>query len=280
MEINQLQPKSLFTYFEQILKIPRPSKKEQKIIDFLVDFAKNNNLDFKVDKVGNVIILKPATKGKEKSKTVILQSHLDMVPEKSTNSTHNFETDPIKAYVDSDGWLKSKDTTLGADDGIGIAAAMAVLTSTDIEHPAIEALFTVDEESGMTGAFGIDPNLLKGSILINLDSEDEGELFIGSAGGMDTSATFEFYSEISDKNHIAIEISIDKLHGGHSGDEIHVGYGNAIKFLNRIIYNLNKLIDLRLAFFEGGSLRNAIPKDAKAIITFENNNFENFKKLF
>lgn len=280
MEINQLQPQRLFNYFEQILKIPRPSKKEQKIIDFLVQFAQKNNLQYKVDDVGNVLILKAATKGKENKKTVILQSHLDMVPEKATISQHNFEKDPIIAFVDTDGWVKSKETTLGADDGIGIAAAMAVLTANNIEHPAIEALFTVDEESGMTGAFGIDPNLLNGKILINLDSEDEGELFIGSAGGMDTSAVFEFFNENSDKNHIAIEISIDKLHGGHSGDEIHFGYGNAIKFLNRIIYNLNKLIDLRLARFEGGSLRNAIPKDAKAIITFESNNFENFKKLF
>ncbi len=280
MEIKDLHPKQVFKYFDEILQIPRPSKKEQKIIAYLEDFAKKNNLEYKIDKVGNVLIKKPATAGMEDKPTVILQSHLDMVPEKRTDVDHNFETDPIKAYVDDDGWIKTYGTTLGADDGIGIAAAMAVLTATDIQHPPIEALFTVDEETGMTGAFGIEDGFLTGKILINLDSEDEGEIFIGSAGGMDTSATFEFNAEPIDENAVYFKIVIDKLHGGHSGDEIHKGYGNAIQLLDRFLWNVYNKLGLRLAHFEGGKLRNAIPKDAFAIIAIEKDKEKDFEKLF
>jgi len=242
---NELKPVEVFKYFEEILQIPRPSKHEAKIIQYLVDFAKENNLECKVDSVGNVLIIKEATQGMENKKTVILQSHLDMVPEKLTELEHNFETDSIKAHIE-DGWIKTNGTTLGADDGIGIAAAMAVLASKDLKHGKIEALFTADEETGMTGAFGINEDFLKGSILINLDSEDEGELFIGSAGGVDTQAIFNFTKKEVKSKTIAIEVSIDKLHGGHSGDEIHKGYANAIKLVNRFLWNLWDEMEMQL----------------------------------
>ncbi len=280
MKISELSPKLVFEYFEQILQIPRPSKKEEKMIAFLEDFAKKHNLEYKIDDIGNVLIKKPATEGYEDKPTVILQSHIDMVPEKRTDLDHNFETDPIQAYVADDGWIKTNGTTLGADDGIGVAAAMAVLTDNNLQHPPIEALFTVDEETGLTGAFGIKDEFLEGQILINLDSEDEGELFIGSAGGIDTTATFEYSNERVNKDHIAFEISIDKLHGGHSGDEIHKGYGNAIQMLNRFLWNLNDKIGLRIAKFEGGKLRNAIPKDASAIITIDKEKLPEFEEMF
>lgn len=279
MIFKDLQPKLVFKYFEEILQIPRPSKKEEKIVAYLVDFAKEHNFDCKVDKVGNVLITKPATQGMENKKTVILQSHLDMVPEKRTDLDHNFETDPIKAHIE-DGWVKTNGTTLGGDDGIGIAAAMAVLTEPNLKHPKIEALFTADEETGMTGAFGIKNDFLKGEVLINLDSEDEGELFIGSAGGIDTEAVFEYTAEPANEKDIAIEVLIDKLHGGHSGDEIHNGYGNAIQLINRFLWNVNNKFGIRLSKFEGGTLRNAIPKDAKATFTISSENLDEFNKLF
>ncbi len=280
MKIKELNPKQVFEYFDEILQVPRPSKKEEKIIAYMKKFAEENNLEYKIDDIGNVLIIREATPGMENRKTVILQSHLDMVPEKRTDVEHNFETDPIKAYVDDDGWIKTYGTTLGGDDGIGIAAAMAILTAKDLKLPKIEALFTVDEETGLTGAFGIKDGFLKGDILINLDSEDEGELFIGSAGGIDTSAVFEYTKEPANENDIAIEIQIDKLHGGHSGDEIHKGYGNAIQLVNRFLWNVYQKMGLRLSIFEGGSLRNAIPKDAKAVFTIEKDKLDEFKQLF
>ncbi len=280
MEIKNLKPKEVFGYFDEILKIPRPSKKEEKIIAFMKKFAESNNLDCKIDKKGNVLITKDASEGMEDRKTVILQSHLDMVPEKRTDINHNFETDPIKAFVDSDGWIKSKGTTLGADDGIGVAATMAVLTSKSLKHPKIEALFTVDEETGMTGAFGIQDGFMKGDVLINLDSEDEGELFIGGAGGIDTVAFFEYKKEPANENDLSLEVSIDNLHGGHSGDEIHKGYANAIHLVNRFLWNIYQKIGLKISTFEGGRLRNAIPKDAKAVITIENSKLDKFDEIF
>ncbi len=279
MIFKDLQPELIYKYFEEILQVPRPSKKEEKIIAYLKKFAEANNLDYKIDEIGNVLITKPATSGMEDRKTVILQSHVDMVPEKRTDLIHNFETDPIKAHIE-DGWVKTNGTTLGADDGIGVAAAMAVLTDTKIKHPKIEALFTVDEETGLTGAFGLKDGFMTGTVLINLDSEDEGELFIGSAGGIDTAAVFKYQKEVPVEQDIALEVTIDKLHGGHSGDEIHKGYGNAIQMLNRFLWNVNKEIGLRLSKFEGGSLRNAIPKDAKACFTIKSDKFDAFKKLF
>lgn len=279
MIFKDLQPEVIYKYFNEILQIPRPSKKEEKIIAYMVEFAKSNNLEYKLDDVKNVLILKPATPGMENAKKVILQSHLDMVPEKRTDLDHNFETDPIIAHIE-DGWVKTNGTTLGGDDGIGIAASMAVLAADNLKHGAIEALFTVDEETGMTGAFGLKNGFMDGKILINLDSEDEGELFIGSAGGMDTTAIFEYSKEPANEDDVAVEILIDKLHGGHSGDEIHKGYGNAIQLVNRFLWITNNNFGIRLAHFEGGSLRNAIPKDAKAVFTIPKIRFDEFESSF
>jgi len=280
MEIKNLEPKQVFKYFDEILQIPRPSKKEEKIVAYMKKFAEDNNLQYKIDEVGNVLIIREATPGMENKKTVILQSHLDMVPEKRTDLEHNFETDPIIAHVTSDGWIKTNGTTLGGDDGIGIAASMAILVANDLKLPKIEALFTADEETGMTGAFGIKDGFLEGKILLNLDSEDEGELFIGSAGGIDTVALFEYTKEPANENDISFEVSIDNLHGGHSGDEIHKGYGNAIQLINRFLWNVYQKTGLRLSTFEGGKLRNAIAKDAKAVFTVENDKIDQLNSLF
>ncbi len=271
MTIQDLKPAEIWKYFDEITKIPRPSKKEEKIIQYLLDFAKEHNLEAEKDEVGNVIIRKPGTKGKENHKTVILQSHSDMVCEKNADTEHNFDTDPIQTYIDDD-WVKAKGTTLGGDDGIGIAAALAVLASDKINHPPIEALFTSDEETGMTGAFGLKEGFMKGEILINLDSEDEGELFIGCAGGTDTVAEFSYKKKDVPENSVAYKISVTGLNGGHSGDEIDKGLGNSNKILNRIILNAYNKFGVRLAEFNGGNLRNAIPREAFAVITVKKQN--------
>ncbi len=262
---RDLEPQAIYKYFAEILQVPRPSKKEEKIQAYLIDFAKKNNLAYKKDEVGNVLITKPATAGKENVKTVILQSHSDMVPEKNSDVEHNFETDPILAFIDN-GWIRAKGTTLGADCGIGIAATLAVLVDKEIKHGPIEALFTYDEESGLTGAFGIKEGFLKGEILLNLDSEDEGEIFIGSAGGIDSIINLNYTTEEITQNSEAYTISIDGLNGGHSGDEIHKGHANAIKLLTRFLWNLSKNTNFQLSYFKAGRLRNAIPRDAKATI--------------
>ncbi len=267
MEIKDLQPQKVFQFFDQILKIPRPSKKEEKIVQYLIDFARERGLEYKVDEVGNVVIRKPATKGMENRKPVVLQAHVDMVTEKDTNVEHDFERDPIQAYVDGD-WVKSKGTTLGADDGIGVATILAILDSDDIPHPPLEGLFTIDEETGLTGAFALKEGFFDGKILINLDSEDWGEIFIGSAGGMDTVAEFS-YTPQEPPEGIAYKIIIDDLHGGHSGDEIDKGYANAIKLLDRFLIKLLYEMPYYLAHFHGGKLRNAIPRDAYAIIIID-----------
>jgi dipeptidase D len=263
--LNTLSPQPVWDYFEDICQVPRPSKKEGQIIQFLLDFAAKHNLDAKTDEAGNVVISKPATPGKEKVKRVILQSHIDMVCEKNSDTEHDFEKDPIKAYVDGD-WVTADGTTLGADCGIGMAAAMSVLTAKDFEHGPIESLFTVDEETGLTGASGLQPGFLNGSILLNLDSEDEGELFIGCAGGVDTVATFNYQPEASPAGMFAVKISVTGLLGGHSGDDIHKGRGNANKILNRFIWEATRKYGARLASFDGGNLRNAIAREAFAVI--------------
>ncbi len=267
MEIHELEPRPVFKFFSEILKIPRPSKKEEKIVQYLIDFAKKRGLEYKVDKVGNVVIKKPATPGMENREPVVLQAHVDMVTEKDTNVDHDFEKDPIQAYVDGD-WVKSRGTTLGADDGIGVATILAILDSKDIPHPQIEGLFTVDEETGLTGAFALEPGFFEGKTLINLDSEDWGEIFIGSAGGMDTTAEFSYQNKKISEG-IAYKIIIDDLHGGHSGDEIDKGYANAIKLLDRFLIKLLYQMPYDLAYIHGGKLRNAIPRDAYAIIVFD-----------
>jgi len=277
--LSNLEPKIVWEYFEDICQVPRPSKKEEKIIQFLLDFGKKHNLPTKRDEIGNILISKPATPGKEKVKTVVLQSHIDMVCEANEGTNHNFDTDPIQPYIDGE-WVKAKGTTLGADDGIGVAAQMAILTSTDIEHGPIECLFTVDEETGLTGAFALQPGFFEGKILINLDSEDEGELFIGCAGGIDTLATFEYEEEKVPENHLGIKISVTGLNGGHSGDEIDKGLGNSIKIMNRFLWNASNEFDIRIADFDGGRARNAIPREAFAHITVHKDEKEELIKLF
>jgi len=265
LNTDHLKPKDVWGYFTEILAIPRISKKEEKIVAYLINFAKKHKLSYKKDRVGNLLISKPATKGYEKRKGIILQSHADMVGEKHANVEHDFDKDPIKAY-EEEGWIRASGTTLGADDGIGIAASMAVLASDSIDHGPLECLFTIDEESGMTGALGLQPGFLKGSVLLNLDSEDEGEIFIGCAGGMDTVASFKFKKRRIKRNWIALSVKVGGLKGGHSGDEIHKGIGNSLKILNRFLWNADKRFKIRLARLEGGKARNAIPRESEALI--------------
>nr|WP_319510246.1 aminoacyl-histidine dipeptidase [uncultured Draconibacterium sp.] len=264
--LEALKPQPLFNYFEEICQVPRPSKKEEKIRQYLLDFAQKNNLEANTDKIGNVLIKKPASKGMEQAPTVILQTHMDMVCEKNSDKEFDFDNDPIEPVI-VDGWVKANGTTLGADCGIGIAAQLAVLTSKELKHGPIECLITVDEETGLTGAFNLQPGFLSGSVLLNLDSEDEGELFIGCAGGIDTLATFDYEQEETPKNSIALKVSVSGLLGGHSGDDIHKNRGNANKILNRFLWNWNENFEIRLAEFNGGNLRNAIAREAFGIIT-------------
>lgn len=271
--LSHIKPQPLFNYFEAICQVPRPSKKEEKIRQFLLDFAVSNNLETKTDKIGNVLILKPATLGYENAPTVILQTHMDMVCEKNSNKVFNFETDPIETQI-VDGWVKANGTTLGADCGIGIAAQMAVLTSTKIKHGAIECLITVDEETGLTGAFELQSGFLSGSVLLNLDSEDEGEIFIGCAGGIDTVATLSYQKEEVPANLVTLKLSVAGLLGGHSGDDIHKNRGNANRILNYFLWNSAKKYNIKLADFNGGNLRNAIAREAFAVFSIPENEKE------
>ena len=230
-------------------------------MEHVANFGRSLGLDTYVDKVGNIIIRKPATKGMESRKGIILQGHLDMVPQKNSGTNHNFESDPIQAYIDSD-WAKANGTTLGADNGIGVAAAMAVLEDSSLKHGPIEALFTIDEETGMTGAFALEPNKLNGDILINLDSEDEGELYVGCAGGLDANVSFQHIAQPTPNGFKFIRVSITGLKGGHSGLDINKGRANAIKLLARLIYVAGREVEIRISSLEGGSLRNAIPREA------------------
>ncbi len=277
--LSALHPQPLFDYFEDICQVPRPSKKEEKIRKFLLDFAAKHDLKSKTDKAGNVLIMKPATLGMENAPTVILQTHMDMVCEKNSDKIFDFETDPIEPVI-VEGWVKANGTTLGADCGIGIAAQMAVLTSNEIKHGPLECLITVDEETGLTGAFELEEGFLSGSILLNLDSEDEGEMFVGCAGGVDTLATFEYKRENVPMNSVALKIKVAGLLGGHSGDDIHKNRGNAVKILNRFLWNFNKEYDIRMARFDGGNLRNAIAREAFAIVTLPASKQESLLKDF
>lgn len=263
-EIRDLEPKIVWEQFDAITKVPRPSKREGKIIDFLVDFANQHNIEYKKDAIGNVVMLKPATAGCESKPTVILQSHMDMVCEKNSDVEFDFENDPIRAYVDGQ-WVKAHGTTLGADCGIGMAAALALLIDTHAEHGAIEALFTVDEESGLTGAFELGSDMLTGDYLINLDSEDDGEIFIGCAGGIDTVATFNYQQEQSPEGYSFYRLDISDLVGGHSGDDIDKGRANSNKCVARLLWAGMQKFELKLSHFNGGNLRNAIPREAYAI---------------
>ncbi|MBS2213748.1 aminoacyl-histidine dipeptidase [Carboxylicivirga mesophila] len=268
-KLSGLHPQEVWTQFEAICQVPRPSKKEEKIIEFLLKFAEENGLEAKKDEIGNVLISKPATPGKENLKSVVLQSHIDMVCEKNSDKKHDFDNDPITPVIDGD-WVKADGTTLGADDGIGMAAQMALLIANDIEHGPIECLFTVDEETGLSGAFGLKEGFFNSSILLNLDSEDDGELFIGCAGGVDTLAKFPYQKEAAPDKGFAFKVSVSGLRGGHSGDDINKGLGNANKILNRFLWETSRKYDLRLASFDGGNLRNAIAREAHAIAVVPN----------
>ncbi len=265
MNITDLKPEIVWKFFHQITQVPRPSKKEEKIINYLEEFAKTYNVAIKKDKVGNILMSKPATPGKEHLPVVVLQSHMDMVCEKNNDTVHDFENDPIQTVVDGN-WLKAKGTTLGADNGIGVAAELAILASDDIEHGPIECLFTIDEETGLTGAKAIEKGFMTGEILLNLDSEDEGEIFMGCAGGKDTQAVFHYDKWEANPNMHYFAIHVKGLNGGHSGGEIHKGLGNANKILVRYLYLLNNKADFALCSIDGGNLRNAIAREAHAVI--------------
>ncbi len=265
MKITDLKPRIVWSFFHEITQVPRPSKKEGKIIQYLESFAKKHNIDIKKDEVGNILMSKPATPGYENRPTVILQSHVDMVCEKNSGTEHDFENDPIETIVEGD-WLRAKNTTLGADNGVGVAAELAILASDDIEHGPIECLFTIDEETGLTGAKALKEGFMTGEILLNLDSEDEGEIFIGCAGGKDTQALFHFSPTTPDATLQYLRIDIKGLNGGHSGGEIHKGLGNANKILVRFLYLLKQKYKIVLCEINGGNLRNAIAREAHAVI--------------
>lgn len=276
--LNDLQPFLIWKYFSEILNIPRPSKKEEKISNYIISVAKQYKLSFKKDKAGNILISKPASAGYEHLMSVCLQSHLDMVCEKHNNSSHNFETDPIQAYIDGN-WVRSKDTTLGADNGIGIAAQLAILTDPEAKHGPLECLFTVDEETGLNGAKCLESDFFKSKILINLDSEDEGELFIGCAGGINTTASIKYKSKNTPLNSKSYRLEISGLTGGHSGTDIHKNRGNSIKILNEILWECRNRFDMRLVIFEGGNLRNAIPREAYAVVVVPEKYIEVFEEF-
>lgn len=270
MTLKELQTKAIWHYFSEICTIPRPSKKEEKVIAYLQDFGKKNGLETVVDAAGNVLIRKPATSGYETHPTVILQAHMDMVCEKNSDTIHDFDVDPIQPYIDGE-WLKARGTTLGADNGIGMAAQLAVLSADDLQHGPLECLFTVDEETGLTGAFSLDKNLLSGSLLINLDSEDDGEFFIGCAGGIDTTVVFDYQPQPSPDGLFYFKVGVKGLTGGHSGDDIEKGLGNANKILTRFLWQIAQETKLTLASFDGGNLRNAIAREAFAVAAVPSN---------
>jgi len=274
-ELKKLSPEKLWFYFTEVLQIPRPSKKEERIVEYILAFGKQHNLETLQDKIGNVLIRKPATEGMENRKSVVLQSHVDMVCEKNNDVEFDFEKDPIQTWID-DGWVKAKGTTLGADDGIGIAAQLTLLASDDIPHGPIECLFTIDEETGLTGAFGLKSDLLKSTILLNLDSEDDGELFIGCAGGKDTVITLPCKKVAAPTGHKSYKITVSGLVGGHSGDDIHKGRGNANKILNRVLWSSANDFDLKVSVFDGGNLRNAIAREAYADVCIPDGSNQQF----
>lgn len=268
MVFEGLKPQIVWNYFEEICRISRPSKREEKMAAYLLVFAEKHGLKARRDEAGNVLIKKAAVKGMERLPAIVLQSHMDMVCEKNSDTRHDFDKDPILPYIDGE-WVKARGTTLGADDGIGMAAALAVLASDDLRHGPLECLFTVDEETGLTGAFALKPGFIEGRILLNLDSEDEGEIFIGCAGGIDTVVELPYETAACGNGLFAVEISVKGLQGGHSGDDINKGRGNAIKILNRFLWELNDKYTIRLVVSEGGNLRNAIAREARAVIVFE-----------
>ena len=278
--MKNLQPKSLWENFHSLTQIPRPSGKKEEISAFLANYGRSLGLETIVDEIGNVIIRKPASAGYENHPGVILQGHMDMVPQKNSDKVFDFEKDPIEAYVEENGeWVTANGTTLGADNGIGVATAMAILADKNVVHPPLEAFFTVDEETGMYGAFALKGGLLQGKTLLNLDSESEGELYMGCAGGVDTTAKFTYEPVETEEGDVALRVSIRGCKGGHSGCDIHLQRANAIKLLFRFLKDAVANYEARLAYVEGGSLRNAIPREASAIITIPADGLDEMKQL-
>ena len=270
MNIRSLEPKVVWNNFEDLNNVPRPSKKEERVIAFMKKFGESNGLSTYVDPAGNVIIKKPASAGMESRQTVILQSHLDMVHQKNSDTDFDFNTQGINMLIDGD-WVTADGTTLGADNGMGVATIMSLLVSKDVPHPALEALFTIDEETGMTGAFELEKNILEGTILLNLDTEDDDEFSIGCAGGIDTNTSYDYQPVNTNDSDVAFGISVTGLKGGHSGMDIHLERGNANKIMNRLIGSLENY-DVRINSIDGGSLRNAIPRESFAKIVVNNKN--------
>ena len=277
-DIKNLKPECIWRNFHALTQIPRPSGHLEKVQQFLLDFAKKNGVEAFKDAAGNIVMRKPATPGMENRKPVILQAHMDMVPQKTKESQHNFETDPIETWIDGE-WVKAKGTTLGADDGLGIAAIMAVMEDKDLKHGPIEALCTADEETGMYGANDLPEGELKGEILLNLDTEDEGEMIIGSAGGIDITAELEYKEVETDPEDAAIKVTLKGLKGGHSGLEIGVGRANANKLMARFLRSAISECSARLACWSGGNMRNAIPFECETVITLPKDNVEGLKEL-
>jgi len=278
-EISQLSPQPVWQFFDQICSIPHPSKHEEQLAQHIIKFAEGEGLDVRRDAVGNVFIKKPATPGMEDRKGVVLQAHIDMVPQKNEDTEHEFTEDPILPYIDGE-WVTAKGTTLGADNGMGMAACLAVLAAKDVEHGPLEVLLTIDEEAGMTGAFGLEEGWLEGDILLNTDSEQEGEVYMGCAGGVDGSITLDIEREAVPAGHAAAKLVIKGLKGGHSGCDIHTGRANANKLLGRFLFAHAEELGLRLNNLTGGSLRNAIPREAFALATLPAANVDKLNELF
>lgn len=278
-EVRNLEPKRVWNNFADLNAVPRPSKREERVRAFMKEFGKSLNLEVLEDTTGNVVIKKPATKGMENRKTVVLQGHLDMVHQKNNDTDFDFETEGIKMYVDGD-WVKAKGTTLGADNGLGVASIMTILESTDIPHPAIEALFTIDEEQGLTGAKGLGENMLEGEILLNLDTEEDTEIDVGCAGGIDVTASRNYKETDVQSGSKAYKLTVTGLEGGHSGMDIHKGLGNANKMMNRLLYAGYKAADMQVAAVNGGGLRNAIPRESVAVVVVSGNKADAFKNTF
>ncbi len=279
MSIRSLEPQALWNHFADLNAVPRASKKEEEVIQFAMDFGKNLGLKTFKDDVGNVFIKKPGSKGFEDRPMIIMQSHLDMVHQKNADSNFDFATEGIDMLIEGD-WVKANGTTLGADNGIGVATIMALLASTDIDHPPIEALFTIDEETGMTGALGLKGGLLEGRILLNLDTEDDDELTIGCAGGVDVSATRKSETEATPSGVTAFKLIVNGLNGGHSGMDIHKGLGNANKIMNRMLWKMREAHGLRISEVTGGGLRNAVPRESFSIVCVPNSNVSEWKDEF
>jgi dipeptidase D len=277
-ELKNLYPSKLWEIFASICDTPHPSKHETRILTMLKNWAKENQIECKQDETGNLLLKKPATKGMETRIPVILQAHVDMVPQANSDKKHDFTKDPIVPIIGKDGWLRADGTTLGADNGIGVAAALAVLANTNVAHGPLEVLLTVDEETGMTGAFGLKEGFVNGEILINLDSETEGEMYVGCAGGLDANLTDTYKTELTPASHKGFRIFISGLKGGHSGMDINLGRANANKLITRLLLKLMDETDTKIASIHGGSLRNAIPREAEAIVTVDSTKAEQFKK--